>query len=85
MTTNAKQLSALAVGSRVSFSVRYFPLAVFILYLTFTVLLFAFGPWRYPITDGVRVYGFLLLAHLALSRSGPSPGPAPPKSGAATP
>jgi len=45
----------------------YFPLAFFLIYLTFTVALFAFGPWRYPVADGRVLYGFLLLAHLALA------------------
>jgi hypothetical protein len=47
--------------------IRYLPLAVFMIYLNFTVGLFAFGPWRYPVADGTRLYGFLLLAHLALA------------------
>jgi hypothetical protein len=46
--------------------VRYLPIALVMVYLNLTVALFAWGPWRYPIADGLRVYGFLLLAHLAL-------------------
>ena len=45
----------------------YLPLAFFLTYLNATVALFAFGPWRYPVGDGTRVYGFLILAHLALA------------------
>lgn len=29
--------------------------------------LFAFGPWKYPISDGRLLYGFLLTAHLAFA------------------
>jgi hypothetical protein len=47
--------------------VRYLPLALVVSYLSLTVVLFAFGPWRYPVNDGARVYGFLFLAHLALA------------------
>jgi hypothetical protein len=47
--------------------VGYLPLVFFLLYLNFTVVLFAFGPWRYPVADGRLLYGFLLLAHLALA------------------
>ena len=42
-------------------------MALFFAYLNFTVLLFVFGPWRYPVADGRLLYGFLLLAHLALA------------------
>jgi hypothetical protein len=47
--------------------VRYFPLAFFLVYLNFTVALFAFGPWRYPVQEGLLLYGFLLVAHVALA------------------
>ena len=53
--------------NRPSSLVLYFPLALFLVYLNFTVALFAFGPWRYPVADGRVLYGFLLLAHLALA------------------
>src|SRR5439155_20681326 len=46
--------------------VRYLPLALVLGYLNLSVALFAFGPWRYPVADGGRLYGFLLLAHVAL-------------------
>jgi hypothetical protein len=46
--------------------VRYLPITFFVSYLTFTVLLFAFGPWPYPVTDGTKLYAFLIAAHLAL-------------------
>ena len=46
---------------------RYLPLAFFLVYLNFTVALFAFGPWRYPVVDVGLLYGFLALAHLAFA------------------
>jgi hypothetical protein len=47
-------------------AVRLLPIVFFELYLTGTVLLFAFGPWPFPVQDGTRLYAFLALAHLAL-------------------
>jgi hypothetical protein len=47
--------------------VRYLPLVLVLTYLNLTVILFAFGPWKYPVADGTRIYGFLILAHLALA------------------
>lgn len=46
--------------------VRLFPIVFFIGYLTFTVILFAVGPWDWPILDGSKLYIFLGLAHVAL-------------------
>ena len=51
---------------RLSLRVRLFPIVFFLSYLTFTVLLFAFGPWRYPMGKTGQLYFFLTLAHLAL-------------------
>lgn len=53
-------------GKRLSLSVRLLPIIFFITYLNFTVFLFAFGPWPYPVTDGTKLYIFLSFAHLAL-------------------
>ena len=53
--------------ARADWVVRYFPLVLFLAYLNFTVALFAFGPWKYPVLDGRVLYGFLLAAHLALA------------------
>jgi hypothetical protein len=47
--------------------VRYLPLALVLGYLSLSVVLFAFGPWQYPVADGARLYVFLLLAHFALA------------------
>lgn len=46
--------------------IRLFPVVFFLIYLGFTVFLFAYGPWPYPITEGFLLYGFLAAAHLAL-------------------
>jgi len=46
--------------------VRLFPVIFFITYLNFTVFLFAFGPWPYPVVNGTKLYVFLAFAHLAL-------------------
>ncbi len=46
--------------------VRLFPIIFFITYLNFTVALFAFGPWLYPVQNGFKLYVFLAIAHLAL-------------------
>jgi hypothetical protein len=56
------------------------PLGFFLAYLTFTVVLFAYGPWPWPVRDGTKLYGFLTLAHLALflgytSAAGQRPSP----------
>ena len=46
--------------------VRLFPIIFFLSFLTITVLLFAFGPWPYPVQDGTKLYVFVTAAHLAL-------------------
>lgn len=46
--------------------IRLFPIVFFLAYLTATVLLFAFGPWPYPVEDGTKLYAFICAAHLAL-------------------
>ena len=43
-----------------------FPIWFFEGYLTLTVLIFAFGPWSWPVRDPIKLYGFLLLAQIAL-------------------
>jgi hypothetical protein len=42
------------------------PAVFFVSYLTGTVLLFAYGPWPWPVRDGTTLYGFLAAAHVAL-------------------
>ncbi len=46
--------------------VRVLPIVFFLSYLTLTVLLFAFGPWKYPVSNPLQLYLFLALAHLSL-------------------
>jgi hypothetical protein len=46
--------------------VRLAPILFFFTYLTGTVILFAVGPWPYPVANGVKLYLFLATAHLAL-------------------
>jgi hypothetical protein len=48
------------------FLVRFWPLLAFAGYLTFTVVVFAFGPIPYPVTNPWATYGFLAAAHAAL-------------------
>jgi hypothetical protein len=45
---------------------RIFPMFLIQIYLTFTVLLFAFGPWPWPVFNPVKLYSFLILAQIAL-------------------
>jgi len=56
----------LRIKSHYSARLRLFPIVFFLAYLSITILLFAFGPWPYPISDGTKLYIFLTLAHLAL-------------------
>jgi hypothetical protein len=52
--------------SNISVWWRLFPVLFFLTYLSFTVYLFAFGPWPYPVEDGTKLFIFLIFAHLAL-------------------
>ncbi|MEZ5319805.1 MAG: hypothetical protein R2752_20555 [Vicinamibacterales bacterium] len=58
-----------------------FPGAALLGYLIVTVLLFFFGPWRYPVEDATRLVWFLVAVHVALAggylvgiRRRPAPG-----------
>lgn len=53
-------------GRRFSIWVRLFPILFFFAYLNFTVFLFAFGPWPWPVQDGTTLYSFLAVVHLSL-------------------
>ncbi|MBN1876301.1 MAG: hypothetical protein JXA33_18900 [Anaerolineae bacterium] len=53
-------------AKRIPITVRLLPIVFFFSYLNFTVFLFAYGPWPYPVVDGEALYIFLALAHLAL-------------------
>jgi len=46
--------------------VAIFPIIFFEVYLTVTVLLFAFGPWNWPVSNPVSLYSFLIAAQIAL-------------------
>jgi hypothetical protein len=46
--------------------VRMFPIWFFESYLTFTVFLFAFGPWNWPVPNPILLYSFLLCVQVAL-------------------
>jgi hypothetical protein len=39
----------------------------FFLFLGFTVLVFAYGPWPWPVQDGTRLFTFLAASHLAFA------------------
>jgi hypothetical protein len=56
------------VAARVQLSsrVRYLPITAAMVYLNFTVAVFAFGPWWYPALDEFKLYGYLAAAHLCL-------------------
>jgi hypothetical protein len=53
-------------AGRVPRRVALFPIVFFEAYLTLTVLLFAFGPWPWEVSNPVTLYGFLILAQAAL-------------------
>jgi len=46
--------------------IQNIPIIFFFGYLTVTVILFAFGPWQWPINSPLKLYGFLAIAHLSL-------------------
>ena len=48
------------------YRVFIFPICCVQVYLTFTVLLFAFGPWPWPVLSPIKLYLFLAFAQLAL-------------------
>jgi hypothetical protein len=58
--------AAVRLPLREHVAVRMLPIVFFQGYLAVSVLLFAFGPWPYPVEDGTKLYAFLVLAHLAL-------------------
>lgn len=56
------QANQVAVSTRL----RFLPLIIIEAYLTLTVLMFAFGPWPWPITNHVLLYTFLFGAQCML-------------------
>jgi hypothetical protein len=51
---------------RVRTSVRLLPIVFIVAYLSFSVWLFAFGPWTWPIDNPFALYFFLTCAHFSL-------------------
>jgi hypothetical protein len=64
--TFVRRRAAVLLPLREHVAVRMLPIAFFQMYLAATVLLFAFGPWPYPVQNGIKLYTFLGLAHVAL-------------------
>jgi hypothetical protein len=52
--------------SDIGVGVRFLPLISFQLYLWTSVVLFAWGPWPWPVQDPVALYSYLCLAHFTL-------------------
>ncbi len=48
-------------------SIKLLPIVIFETYLCLTVLLFAFGPWPWPVSNTLQLYTFILAAHIALA------------------
>ena len=46
--------------------IALFPIIFFQIYLATSVLTFAFGPWRWPVSNPWQLYSFLILAQVAL-------------------
>src|ERR1039458_7718237 len=42
------------------------PIIFFQIYLSVSVLVFAFGPWDWPVSNPLQLYGFLILAQVSL-------------------
>jgi hypothetical protein len=79
-STRPAALNLPATVQRHSLFTRFLPIVVILSYLGTTVVLFAFGPWQYPVTNAFSLYMFLSAAHLALLLgywSGISKTPAP--------
>jgi hypothetical protein len=51
---------------KVNRRIALFPIIFFQIYLTVSVLTFAFGPWQWPVSNPWQLYFFLILAQLAL-------------------
>lgn len=49
-----------------SLKVRILPILILLTYLNITVVLFAYGPWKYPVTNDLSLYLFLIFSHFAL-------------------
>jgi hypothetical protein len=58
--------ASLAPANQIPWKVLLFPIIFFELYLNFTVVWFAIGPCEWEVENPLKLYGFLILAHLAL-------------------
>lgn len=63
-SANSRSLSSPG-RTRFGLGLRFLPGLLILAYLNFTVFLFAYGPWPFPVVDGTKLYGFLILAHIA--------------------
>jgi hypothetical protein len=61
-----RRVASVAPAPQISWRVLFFPIIFFELYLNFTVLWFAIGPCEWVVEHPLKLYGFLILAHLAL-------------------
>ena len=46
--------------------IALYPIVFFQMYLAASVLVFAFGPWPWPVSNPLQLYSFLILAQVAL-------------------
>src|ERR1700694_4352660 len=65
-SASTRAVAVMASPRKLPLWVRFLPIFFFLRYLNFTVFLFAYGPWPWPVVDGNKLYFFLALAHLAL-------------------
>src|ERR1017187_1037496 len=52
--------------AKINKRIALFPIIFFQIYLATSVLTFAFGPWHWPVSNPLQLYGFLILAQVAL-------------------
>lgn len=55
-----------AKRARLPLRVRVLPILFFESYLVATVLLFRYGPWPWPVRNGLKLYSYLALTHVSL-------------------
>lgn len=82
LVLNKQGVSLLDRAVELNWKHRLAPIVVVQLYLWFTLALFAFSPWNWPLRDPGRLYGFVIGGHLALlvgylcfAHRTPSPSP----------
>ncbi len=62
----SRQAHEIAPRQTISRTVLMAPIWFFEAFLTITVLLFAFGPWPWPVNNPIKLYGFLVLSQMCL-------------------